>query len=77
MSDMTDKEYDELDELLTKTTPKIDTSKPGFFTRKGFTMVSLDPLADAYIRTRAEIDHKTPSEVITLMVRREMARARP
>jgi hypothetical protein len=75
MRDMTEKEYDELDELYTRTTPKINTSKPGFVTRQGFTMVSLEPLADAYIRTRAEIDHVTPSEVISSMVRREMAMA--
>jgi len=39
---MTDEEADALDELWTRTTPEIDTGKPGFLTRKGFIMVSLD-----------------------------------
>jgi len=38
---MTDEEADTLDELWTQTTPEIDTNKPGFLTRKGFTMVSI------------------------------------
>jgi hypothetical protein len=35
MARMTDGEADALDELWTRTTPEIDTSKPGFLTRKG------------------------------------------
>jgi len=31
---MTDEEADALDELWTRTTPEIDTGKPGFLTRK-------------------------------------------
>ena len=37
MARMTDEEADALDELWTRTTPEIDTSKSGFLTRKGFT----------------------------------------
>ena len=46
---MTDEEANALDELWTRTTPEIDTGKPGFLTRKGFTMVALDPVTVAYL----------------------------
>jgi hypothetical protein len=70
---MTDEEADALDELWTHTTPEIDTSRPGFLTRKGFTMVSLDPLTAAYLRAQADATHQTPSEVIRAMVREKIA----
>jgi hypothetical protein len=70
---MTDEEADALDELWTRTTPEIDTTRPGFLTRKGFTMVSLDPLTAAYLRAQADATHKTPSEVIGAMVREKIA----
>jgi hypothetical protein len=70
---MTDEEADALDELWTRTTPEIDTTLPGFLSRKGFTMVSLDPLTAAYLRAQADATHTTPSEVISAMVREKIA----
>jgi hypothetical protein len=64
MARMTDEEANALDELWTKTTPEIDTSKPGFLTRKGFTMVSLDPVTAAYLQAEAVVSHHSSSEII-------------
>jgi hypothetical protein len=36
MTDMTDEEYDALDELWTKTTPTVNFSRPGVFTRQRY-----------------------------------------
>jgi hypothetical protein len=72
---MTDEEADALDELWTKTTPAIDTSKPGFLARKGFTMVSLDPVAATYLQARAAVSHHSLSDIIGELVRKEMAAA--
>jgi hypothetical protein len=72
---MTDEEADALDELWTRTTPEIDTGKPGFLTRRGFSMVSLDPAAAAYLQARANATHHSPTEIIGEMVRREIAAA--
>ena len=72
MAIMTDEEADALDELWTKTTPEIDTSKPGFLTRKGFTMVSLDPVAVTYLQAKASISRHSLSEIINEMVREQM-----
>jgi hypothetical protein len=73
MAIMTDEEADALDELWTRTTPEIDTSKPGFLTRKGFTMVSLDPVTATYLQAKAAVSHHSPSEIIGEMVREKIA----
>jgi hypothetical protein len=73
MARMTDEEADALDELWTRTTPEIDTSKPGFLTRKGFAMVSLDPVTAAYLQAKAALSHHSPSELIGEMVREKIA----
>ena len=73
MARMTDEEADALDELWTRTTPEIDTSKPGFLTRKGFTMVSLDPVTVTYLQAKAAINHRNLSEIIGELVRKEIA----
>jgi hypothetical protein len=64
-----------LDELWTRTTPEIDTSKSGFLTRKGFTMVSLDPVAATYLQAKAAVSHNSLSDIIGELVRKEMAAA--
>jgi hypothetical protein len=75
MARMTDEEADALDELWTRTTPEIDTSRPGFLTRKGFTMVSLDSVTATYLQARAAVSHHSPSDIIGELVRKEMATA--
>ena len=75
MARMTEEEADALDELWTRKTPEIDTSKPGFLTRKGFTMVSLDPVTATYLQAKATTSHHSPSEIISELVRKELAAA--
>ena len=77
MGRMTDEEADALDELWTRTTPEIDTGKPGFLTRKGFTMVSLDPVTAAYLQAKTDVSHHSPSEIIGELVRKELAASMP
>jgi len=75
MTRMTDEEADALDELWTHTTPEIDTGRPGFLTRKGFTMISLDPITATYLQARASINRQSLSEVIGELVRKELSSA--
>ena len=72
MPDMTDEEYDALDELLTKTTPRL-TNIPGIFARQRALLNALDEVTANYILTKAEAFHKTPSEIIGEMVREKIA----
>jgi hypothetical protein len=80
--DYTDEEYDALDEYYTKNTIMPVGGKPGAFTRwkqrqeKSAMMVTLlDTDATLWVKARAEAEHHTPSEVVTELVRREMAYA--
>lgn len=75
MARMTDEEADALDELWTNTTPEIDISKPGFLTRKGFTMVSLDSVTLTYLQAKSALSHHNLSEIIGELVRKEIAAA--
>jgi uncharacterized protein (UPF0297 family) len=58
--------------LWTKTTPEIDTNKPGFITRQGFTMVSLDPVSVTYLQARSVVTRHSLSEIINELIRTEI-----
>ena len=72
MPRMTDEEADALDELLTKTTPKIKVGGGGIFTRQRELLDSLDPVAANYIRSQAELKHQSPAQIIGDLVRKEL-----
>ncbi|MDR0455906.1 MAG: hypothetical protein LBH20_04380 [Treponema sp.] len=69
---MTDEEADDLDELLTQTTPRL-TNIPGVFARQCALLGALDEVASNYILTRAEAVKKTPAEIIGELVREKIA----
>jgi len=71
MPNMTDEEADVLDELLTKTTPKL-TNIPGIFARQRDLLGNLDEVTANYILTKAEAYQKTPSEIIKDLVREKI-----
>ena len=73
MNDLTDEEYDALDEYLTKNTIMPDTSKPGFFARKYGMTVKLDPETTQFLAKQAEVTHKSFSEIIRDLVQEKIA----
>jgi hypothetical protein len=75
-SDMTEEEYDALDERWTRTTPKIDESDSannGFFTERRERMLLLDEKTVQYIRAKAGALRQTPAELVAEFVRRDLA----
>jgi hypothetical protein len=72
-ADMTNEEYDVLDELLTHTTPRVDMTTPGFFARQKGMLVAVDPVSAVYLRAKAEAAHTTPAQIINEMVRERIA----
>jgi N-acetylglutamate synthase-like GNAT family acetyltransferase len=72
MADMTDEEYDALDELLTRTVPKLGPNGTGFFSSKGFQMIAVDELTARILNAKAMATRQTPSELVTAMVRKEL-----
>jgi len=73
MVDMTDEEYDALDERWTKTTPKVNFSRPGVFARQRALLDVLDKASASYIIIRAEATNQTPAQIISKLVRQEIA----
>jgi len=69
---MTEEEADALDEYFTKNLPKVDPSKGGITTRNGFRMVALDHLSEDYLLTMALATNKTPTELISELVREKI-----
>lgn len=64
MADMTNEEYDALDERWTKTTPKVNFSRPGIFARRRILLDSMDMVTAKYTLSCAETTDQTPAEVI-------------
>jgi hypothetical protein len=84
MADLTEEEYDALDEYYTKNPPKVDPAKngTGFFTRRKAAMaagaarsITLDSFSADYLLTKAIAAHKTPADIIGDMIQREIAAA--
>ena len=78
MAIMTEEEADALDELLTKTTPKVNPAVRGVTAhnaRKGFKMMVVDDFSAEYITSKALATRQTPEEIIHEMIGNEMAAA--
>jgi len=73
MPDMTDEEYDALDEEWAKTTPKVNFNRPGVFARQRALLEVLDKVTADYIMARAEATNQTPAQVIGKMAHQEIA----
>jgi hypothetical protein len=72
MKDLTEKEYDELDELLTKTTPKVKANGTGFVSRREVRLMGLNDLSVDYLLTKSEAAKKTPVQIIDDLVREKI-----
>ena len=72
---MSEEEADVLDELLTKTTPRINPAIKGITARKGFKMLSVDNFSAEYITSKALATRQTPDEIIHELINKELASA--
>ena len=73
MADMTDEEYDALDERWTQTTPKVNFARLGIFAKQRTLLEVLDKVTANYIITKAAATNQTPAQVIGRMVHQEIA----
>jgi hypothetical protein len=73
MPDMTEEEYDALDELWTNNPPKVSgDGKSGFFMKHKDEIVILDDVAATWLRLKSEITRKSATEIIGELVREKM-----
>jgi len=79
MPDLTEEEYDALDEFYTKNPPKLSgNGKSGFFAKhaqKGNTLIFIDDLCAAWLRVKAEATNSTPEAIIHQLICKEMTLA--
>jgi hypothetical protein len=76
MPDLTDEEYDALDEYWTAHTPKVSgNGKGGFFAKHTGHVVFIDDFSSDWLRIKAAAGHTTPEAIISVLVRKEIASA--
>ena len=79
MANLTEEEYNALDEYYTKNPPKVDPSKKGtgFFSKRTASAhtITIDSLSADYLNIKAMATHKTPAEIISELVQKEIAAA--
>jgi hypothetical protein len=72
-TDMTDEEYDALDEELTRNPPKIIVDGSDWLSQRHIYFLGLKNLTVNYIMTKAEANNKTPAQIIDELVREKIA----
>jgi len=74
MARMTDKEADYWDEYYIKNPPVPGPNGTGFFSqhRKSARSITIDDLSADWLMTKAIAAHKTPAEIISDMVQKEI-----
>ena len=81
MPDLTEEEYDALDEYYTKNPPAVSgDGKSGFFMQhKGNIIIGniiiVSDTTATYLRVKAESVHKTPSELVDEMIQEQITAA--
>jgi hypothetical protein len=74
MPDLSEEEYEALDELWTNNPPAVSgDGKSGFFMRHRNEIVILDDVSAAWLRAKTEITHQDATEIIGALVRKEIA----
>ncbi|GHU01179.1 hypothetical protein FACS1894147_00560 [Spirochaetia bacterium] len=78
MAELTEKDYDALDEDFTNNPPMIDPNRrgTGYFTQRKSLLdlrsthtITIDTFSADYLTTKAIATHKTPSQIVGEMVR--------
>jgi hypothetical protein len=76
MPDMTDVEYDALDEYYTQNPPRLSgNGKSGFFAQHWGHVVFVDDLSADWLRIKAAAEYTTTEAIIGALVRKEISAA--
>ena len=73
--DMTDEEYDALDEELTRIVPRLGPNGTGFLSQREMRLLGLNNLAVNYLLAKAKADRKSLAQIIDELVCKDMAAA--
>ena len=72
-TDMTDEEYDALDEGLTRNPPRIISNGSDWLSQREIRISGLKNMTVNYLLTKAMAERKTPVEIIDDLVREKLA----
>ncbi|GHV95515.1 hypothetical protein AGMMS50293_18350 [Spirochaetia bacterium] len=76
MPDLTDEEYDALDEYYTKNLPRVSgNGRSGSFAQHEGHVIFVDDLSSDWLRIKAAAEHTTPEAIINALIRKELATA--
>ena len=75
MPDLTDEEYEALEEQVMKNPPKVSGSGTGGFIARhqSDTLVFLDHVSATWLRVQSEVTHMSQTEIIGELVREKIA----
>jgi len=80
MPDMTEEEYEALDEKWTKNPPKPGPNGTGFFAQRKAALeaqsafsITVDSDTADYLFSKAKAAHKTPADIISDLVQKQLA----
>ena len=73
--DMTDEEYDALDEELTRNPPRIITNGSDWLSQREIRISGLKNMTVQYLLTKAKATSKSPIQIIDELVSKELASA--
>jgi hypothetical protein len=74
-TDLTNEEYDALDEEQTRAIPKFGPEGSGWLSRREARIAGMDDEAADWLRGKAAAEHTTPEAIIGELVRKEIAAA--
>jgi len=72
-NDLTDDEYEALDDELTKNIPKLGLNGTGFITQREMRNLGFTNLSINYLLAKAAKNQKTPAQILDELVCKEMA----
>jgi len=71
-TDMTDEEYDALDEEMTRNPPKIIPDGSDWISQREIRLLGLKNMTVQYLLTKAKADNKSPAQIIDELVSKEL-----
>ena len=71
-TDMTDEEYDALDEELTRTVPRLGPNGTGFLSQREMYHLGFSNITVNYLMTKARAMNKSPVQLIDELVGKEL-----
>jgi len=72
-NDMTDEEYDALDEELTRNPPKIISNGSDWLSQREIRISGLKNMTVQYLLTKSKADNKSPVQIIDELVSEKVA----